>query len=659
MKKRILAAGIIFALAVFAAESGAELFQKAFTAERAAGNLEEAIKLYQRVATEFASDRALAAKALVAEARCYEKLGKDNAVKIYEQVARDYKDQREPSATANARLVALRLGNRPAGPATMTQRKIELPYPYDPIPHVQTTDGRRQVYVDPATGAFTVSDLAGKDKRVVFKPKAGEQIVGNAVSRDLSVASLSLGREDGSLMGALIRTDGTGYREFEYGGASRGYPDWSWENRYLFRCRRDANGGSQLWRYSMTDGEIRKVPVSCGELNRPSPDGRFIAISESRWGFGKVSVAPIQGGEPQLVSDNARLIDWTRDGRYLILASAHSGSEALYLFPVKDGRRSGDSILVRYGPCQFGSVNSEGALICGSTNNGGNSAAWLGTLDSSGRSVQWKEWNPSAGSAVWFFAAWSPDSSQIIYSVPGAQNGKWSVRLQDIAGGEGREVYQGSSIPVCARPENAKLVCTNGGAQRALEVFSVSLDSGRVESLGAVPGLSGGPIFSSADGQAIYIVRQPGDELIRWDLAARQATSVDRLTGLYGNGGSSIPDPSARWLARRSKETIEIRPTAGGEWRPLISLLTTPMAFTADGNWLLFHDVDAAGKRGLFRVSTAGGQPERIGDFPNVGPKENSVLYVSPDGRKLLASSLTDQQVWILENFEPKQQAGR
>jgi hypothetical protein len=36
------------------------LFQKAVTQERAAGNLEEAIKLYQRVATEFASDRALA-----------------------------------------------------------------------------------------------------------------------------------------------------------------------------------------------------------------------------------------------------------------------------------------------------------------------------------------------------------------------------------------------------------------------------------------------------------------------------------------------------------------------------------------------------------------------------------------------------------------------
>ena len=88
------------------------MFQKAVTQERAAGNLEEAIKLYQRVATEFASDRALAAKALVQEARCYEKLGKDKAVKLYEQVARDYRDQQAPVATANARLVVLRQGDR-------------------------------------------------------------------------------------------------------------------------------------------------------------------------------------------------------------------------------------------------------------------------------------------------------------------------------------------------------------------------------------------------------------------------------------------------------------------------------------------------------------------------------------------------------------------
>jgi tetratricopeptide (TPR) repeat protein len=143
MKLRVLVAGLVLGLAAFAADSGAELFQKAVTAERAAGNLEEAIKLYQRVAKEFASDRALAAKALVQEARCYEKLGQDKAVKIYEQVARDYRDQREPSATASARLAVLRQGDRPAVPATMTQRKIDA---VGHAPGIYRTDGQRMIY---------------------------------------------------------------------------------------------------------------------------------------------------------------------------------------------------------------------------------------------------------------------------------------------------------------------------------------------------------------------------------------------------------------------------------------------------------------------------------------------------------------------------------
>ena len=123
MKLRILVAVLMLGTAALAADSGAELFQKAVTQERAAGNLEEAIKLYQRVAKEFPSDRPLAAKALVQAARCYEKLGQDKqdkAVKLYEQVARDFGDQRELSAAANSRLAVLRQVEHAPAPAPPT-----------------------------------------------------------------------------------------------------------------------------------------------------------------------------------------------------------------------------------------------------------------------------------------------------------------------------------------------------------------------------------------------------------------------------------------------------------------------------------------------------------------------------------------------------------
>jgi hypothetical protein len=111
MKPRVLLAGLMCGLVALAAENGPELFQKDVTLEKASGNLEEAIKLYQRVAKEFSSDRSLAAKALMQGAHCYELLGpgeQDKAIKIYEQVARDFGDQGAAAESARAKLASLR-----------------------------------------------------------------------------------------------------------------------------------------------------------------------------------------------------------------------------------------------------------------------------------------------------------------------------------------------------------------------------------------------------------------------------------------------------------------------------------------------------------------------------------------------------------------------
>jgi Tol biopolymer transport system component len=79
-------------------------------------------------------------------------------------------------------------------------------------------------------------------------------------------------------------------------------------------------------------------------------------------------------------------------------------------------------------------------------------------------------------------------------------------------------------------------------------------------------------------------------------------------------------------------------------------------SFSSDGNWLLYSGKDAAGKNGLFRVATPGGQPERLGDFPGLDTRS---LWISPDGKALLADSGNPLELWSLENFEPKQQAAK
>jgi len=91
-----------------AAQSPLELFQRALVQEQAAGNLNEAIQLYERVAKEAGGDRALAARALIRAASCYEKLGNLKATQLYQEVVRTYPEQGEEVTTARQRLAELR-----------------------------------------------------------------------------------------------------------------------------------------------------------------------------------------------------------------------------------------------------------------------------------------------------------------------------------------------------------------------------------------------------------------------------------------------------------------------------------------------------------------------------------------------------------------------
>ena len=107
MKQRILASiGIMLgACATLSAQSPQELFNRALVQERAAGNLEQAIQLYQRVAKESSNDRSLAVQALMGAARSFQKLGQTaQSRSLYQQVARMYPEQREQAAIAREAL---------------------------------------------------------------------------------------------------------------------------------------------------------------------------------------------------------------------------------------------------------------------------------------------------------------------------------------------------------------------------------------------------------------------------------------------------------------------------------------------------------------------------------------------------------------------------
>ena len=133
------------------APSGHAVFEQALAKERVEGNLSEAIRLYERVATEFASDRALAAQALVQVGRCYEKLGREEAVRTYERLVRDFADQEDAVEAARVRLAVLKRPGSGAAAAT-TQPIVRT------LPRVDDNNYVLSLSPDGTKAAFGLAD---------------------------------------------------------------------------------------------------------------------------------------------------------------------------------------------------------------------------------------------------------------------------------------------------------------------------------------------------------------------------------------------------------------------------------------------------------------------------------------------------------------------
>ncbi len=652
----------------FAQTKPAVELEAAITKEQVDGDLDTAIAAYRKIAANTSASRDIRASALLHLARCYEKLGRE-ARNVYLQIVRDFPDQ-PAAAQARARLAAL---NQDGHPTAMTQRKIDLPGPgLGP----GDTDGRRVVYWNSAAGELIFGDLAGKSKRVIVTAKPDDP-PGSFPSRDFSIVGLFLYPKAGRPFTlAVVNIDGSGYRDIvRMDGRPACGTKWSWDNRYLL-CVQSHDATNRLLRISVPDGKIRELlNLQTAMLGTAtySPDGRFIAYQilppSAADPVSRIFLLPAEGGDPQLVyeerstnvaSPSLRLIDWTADGGYLAIGSERTGKPGLHLLPIKDGKSAGEPIFLIFGNFERGVTTTAGDLVYASVKPGGEWAVHLASLDSNSRVGAWKRLDLHLGKNGHPFPNWSSDSERIVYtasSEEGGQAERWTVHVHNILTGEDREIHRGDADCKWAA-QQPKLFCGDESG-----IFSIAAGTGEFARL--QPFTKRWRIASaSRDDGALYMFTPFGQgmEMMRWDIAARQETMLERNPS-HASAWLAQVSPDERSLLRHDPRGLAIRPILGGDWRLLISMGKDASAtatsfghygFTPDGKWILYHDTDSAEKHSLFRIPAAGGKPERLGDFPGAGFSGN--LEISPDGHKILATVgeyATSLEIWKLENFVP------
>jgi Tol biopolymer transport system component len=654
------------------------LLESGIEKEDVDGDLKSAMDIYQRIATDNAAPREVRARALLRLAGCDEKLGHQSK-QVYEQIVREFADQ-PAAAQARKRLALITQQERPAPPATMSERKIEwsrlgLLGPAD-------TDGERAIYSSAENLYF--GDLAGRNKHLILSTKNYDSVP----CRDFSLVTLDLlptPTRQHTL--AVIKTDGTGYRTLIRDDAKNSIfqqnqpfaMSCSWDDRNVllsnFALTSAISG--ELWAVSVADGQRRVIAdVKGGRIRKAvfSPDGRFAAYEvwprdSTSVNTSRIFIVPVEGGEPRLAYESApwhagdaflALMDWTADGRYLILRDVRQGKSALYLLPMKDGAANGAASFVRFGEFDDGYTTEAGSLVYEDKgalpSNVDASLASIGPDDHLG---EWRSLDLSTNGATNPWPSFSPDGTQIAYIARNADPTRRDVILRDLATGQERAIYQSSygSIGCRFSVQSPKVFCTIEKEKGETDLISVAFESGAVENLATFPG-SRFLLAATRDDQAFYFsgnawllgVYDP--PITRWDRTTKQETIVE--SAAEDRGQLSVSADS-RFIAKVLDGVVSIRPTTGGDWKPLASGVTLriPPFVMPDGKWVLYQTADANGKTGLFRVPTVGGSPERLGDLPINGSAGS--FFFSPDGHQILAMAekQADYGLSVLENFVP------
>ena len=664
------------------AQSAQDLFQKALAAERADGNLQRAVELYEQIVKQFEkTDRAMVARALVHLGQAYERLGSAEAKKRYERVTREFSDQAEPVRMARMRLSALRLDAAVSAP---THRQVWT-IPSSTWVTSASHDGQYVTYVDWNTGNLFLRDLkAGSNRQLTtdgrFIPPGEIQWAEQAVlSRDNTHVAYNWYLKDRYELRIVdVRESSVTQARILYRREDVDWIapfDWSPDGTRIAVALSRADRTSQIAVLSVRDGSLKALKSFADLQNLGSlaisPDGRYLAfdapgadgVSRDLFvvaadGSREIRIAPHNG-------DDA-LMGWSPDGAGIVFASDRGGSANLWLQRFDGTASLGAPIVVRR---EIGNASAIGV-----TRNGG-----LYSVVRPGEPGRLSIASLDLANGV----VTSPPA-EAFADAPGSQGGaEWSadgkhlayVSRRDLVGGRQRTVVATRSLdtgltrefrldltqarnPMFSRDGQRLLV---PGGTRALKtaVYVVDLSTGAQTAV-AVAGpweMLWGPAVETTgpswggDGRRVYYRRitKDGFRLFEYDLDAR--TERELFSGPDPGAASTVsPDgrkvyyrrllgPSNQPADMQEAAFVERDLTTGADREVIRRLSMGAIWLSPDGRYIVTGSTEPSGKsRAMLLISVEDGRtrellraPRSSGTMPPIAP-----IVWAPDGRSIL-----------------------
>ena len=660
-----------------------KLFASAQHKATVEGNLRGAVEDYKRIVAGAGKDRSVAARALLLMAEAYQKLGDAEAQKTYQQIVRDFPEQKDAVDLARARLQPTRGSN-----AGTTQRDV----PALNVDGSVSADGRYAAYMNWNNGNIVVRDLqTGTSREVARRQDLGEvgsptiSPDGKTVAFESSNGCIErrpLASANGVL--CLLPTDtelGAANTLLERADVRRIEPmHWSPDGRSIAAMLLREDGTAQVGIVRVADGRLTALQSTDWRGATRiffSPEGRYVAfdlpiddVSDRREirtvaVDGSRGVTAVQGSSQNIV------MGWTPDGDHLLFASDRTGTMALWAQRVTNAKPDGTPRLVHAG--------LGGALSLGVTKSG----AMYFAVPQCCRDVEIASIDLAAGKQTSstrpsfvhdgrnMMPEWSRDGRFLAHV---RQRGLSSrerptiVGIRDSETGVVRELHPKLSYinGLNWSPDNTTLITFATDLRGRSGVFTIDARTGAV---GFV--VDGGYPQYSPNGRHLFYVK-PGEGPGPKAIVERDLTSGNERTIVSGELIRFGVSPDGRSLAAtwggldtgNAREVVVIR-VDSGEVRPILRAQRDDriptynrLPWTPDGQAVLMRNRPSPTGGELWLVPTTGA-PARLLDVDVKGWAISAagVLSLHPDGSQLAGTRLgredTGSEVKVLENFLP------
>jgi len=395
-------------------------------------------------------------------------------------------------------------------------------------------------------------------------------------------------------------------------------------------------GNSDIYVQMIDAGLPLRLTTNPADDGHPawSPDGRFLAFLRGSDARKEVWIVPALGGPERKVGEVISGLDWSPDGKYLVVTDASTPEESagLFLLSVEIGeKRRLTSPPAQSMPDMVPAFSPDGHTI-----------AFIRVVSSGVYEIHLV---PSAGGAVRRLTfdnrrieslAWSADGREIIFtSDRGGALNLWRVR---VSGGAPERIVAvgGEAYWVAVARQGFHLAYANRYSDTNIWRLELTGErgSGKLTRLIASSRQEDSPQFSP-DGQQIAFVSNRSGSWEIW-VCDQDGNNPAQVTSFGGTpAGSPRWSPDGRWIAFDARPAgnsdIFVVSAFGGQPR---RLTTDPASdgvpsWSRDGHWIYFVS-NRSGERQLWKLPAAGGPAVQItkqGGFEAVESPDGKFLY--------------------------------